>query len=121
MLGLDSIASDPRFADNAERVSSRKELFAALSQPFSRRSRESILQQLEAQGIPAGPNNTVADVFSDPHVQHHAMRLELDAEHVLGNTVPGARTPPRFSDSALAVGRPSPRVGDHDSAVQHEP
>jgi crotonobetainyl-CoA:carnitine CoA-transferase CaiB-like acyl-CoA transferase len=99
-------------------VRSRDELVAALSLAFAGWSRNSILQQLEAHGIPAGPINTVADVFSDSQVQHRAMRLELDSAHVHGGTVPGVRTPLRFSESTLATGRASPGLGEHDAEIR---
>jgi len=64
-----------------------------------------LLAACEAHGVPAGPINDMAEVFSDPQVRSRAMRVELDG-------VPGVRSPFRFSDADLVLTRPSPKLGE---------
>lgn len=59
--------------------------------------------------MPAGPVNTMADVFADPQIRHRGMQIAPGG-------VPGVRTPIRFSDSVLNLDRPSPRLGEHGAA-----
>ena len=113
-LDLPDLATDPRFATNAGRVAARDDLIPALAACFKGMRRDDILARLEAVGVPAGPINTVAQVFDDPQVKHRQMQLSFDFE---GKTIPGVRTPIRFSRSPLVLERPSPTLGGDTAAV----
>jgi crotonobetainyl-CoA:carnitine CoA-transferase CaiB-like acyl-CoA transferase len=113
LLGLAALADDARFATNAQRVQRREELAELLAASTRLRSRADLLAALDAAGVPAGPINSVADVFADAQFQARGMRVENDG-------IPGLRTPIRMSESALATNRRSPRLGEHDADVFHE-
>jgi crotonobetainyl-CoA:carnitine CoA-transferase CaiB-like acyl-CoA transferase len=119
LLDLPALASDPRFASNAARVAHRDALVALLEAALLVRDRDVLLEQLGHSGVPAGPINTIAEVFDDAQVRHRQMRLALDAGHA-GETLPGVRTPIRFSDAELAVSTRSPRLGEHTDEVAAE-
>lgn len=110
-LGEAGLADDPRFANNAARVRHRDALVPLLAAAFADIARDDILGKLERLGVPAGPINDMAQVFDDPQVRHRGMRLQLDAPGLEGGAVPGVRTPIRFSEARLALGRASPRLG----------
>ena len=110
ILGLDAMASDPRFATNAARVANRAELTARLEEKTRTWTRDALLAALEREGIPAGPINTVADVFADPQFLHRGMRIEPEG-------VPGLRTPLRFSGASLGLDRSSPKLGSANPGV----
>ncbi|QNQ11614.1 CaiB/BaiF CoA transferase family protein [Sphingomonas alpina] len=107
-LGLDALASDPRYATNAGRLEHKPALFAAITAATSLLDRDPLLATLEGVGVPAGPINTVAQAFADPQVIHRGMALTLDRD---GQTLPGLRTPIAFSDSSLALDRAAPMLG----------
>lgn len=111
-LGEAGLADDPRFASNAARVRHRDALVPLLAAAFANVARDDILGELERLGVPAGPINDMAQVFDDPQVRHRGMRLQLDAPGLEGGAVPGVRTPIRFSEARLALGRASPRLGE---------
>ena len=90
---------------NAGRVADRERLSRAIGQATAMQGRNDLLRECEAQGIPAGPINDVAQALADPQIAARSMVVELD------NGQPALRTPLRFSDSALAVGRDAPRLG----------
>ncbi len=119
-LDLPALAGDPCFATNAARVQHRQQLIPALTERLARLTRTEVLQAMEERGVPAGPINTVADVFSDPQVLHRAMRVPLQAPWAQDGTIPAIRTPIQFSGAQLAVGRPSPRLGEHGSEIRAE-
>ncbi len=54
--------------------------------------------------MPAGPINTMDEVFADPQVVARGMRIDPEG-------VPGVRTPIKFSDADLALDRASPVLG----------
>ncbi|WP_062119437.1 CaiB/BaiF CoA transferase family protein [Aureimonas sp. AU40] len=108
-LGLSELATDERFATNEARVANRAVLVPVMTERLARRSRDEFLAALEREGVPAGPINTLADVFDDPQVAHRGMRIEPGG-------VPGLRTPIRFGEAGLSLDRPSPVLGEMDRA-----
>ena len=66
ILGLEDLAFDPRFVHNAGRVAARAELVPMLEAKTRTFDRDDLLAALEAAKVPAGPINTVAQVFADP-------------------------------------------------------
>ena len=111
VLGQDALATDPRFASNADRIAHRTDLTALLDAGIATRDRAPLLDQCEAQGIPAGPINDLAQVFADPQAVARGLRLDLDG-------LPGVRPPFRFSEATVAADRPSPRLDEHGAAIR---
>jgi crotonobetainyl-CoA:carnitine CoA-transferase CaiB-like acyl-CoA transferase len=117
-LGMASLATQAMFATNAARVANRAQLIEKLSAVLAKRGRDEVLRGLQERGIPAGPINTLADVFSDPQVMQRHMLVDLPMAD--GGTVPSVRTPIVFSAAELALRRPSPRLGEHTSEILEE-
>ena len=107
VAGLEKLPDDPRFATNPSRVANRDALTARVTEATQRFARDDLLAHLEAEGVPAGPINTVAQAFADPQVLHRNMALTLNRD---GGTIPGVRTPIRFSDADLVLDRPAPSL-----------
>lgn len=117
VLDVPELAFDARFADNAARVQHRHALVPVLAAAFAPRTRAEVLAALESAGIPAGPINTLADVFADPQVRHRGLCLALADAATAGGALPGLRTPIRFSDAVLATQSRSPQLGEHSAAL----
>jgi crotonobetainyl-CoA:carnitine CoA-transferase CaiB-like acyl-CoA transferase len=117
-LGMPEIAADPKFATNAARVAHREELIARIAASLLPRTRDAVLAGMQQRGVPAGPINTVADVFADPQLLHRRMRVDLPLPG--GGTVPSVRTPIQFSDAELVLARASPRLGEHTDEILEE-
>lgn len=62
--GVASMAAEPRFARNADRVCHRSSLVARLSTVMRERSRADWLATLEAAQVPGGPINSLEQVFA---------------------------------------------------------
>ena len=110
LLGLPDMAQAAEFATNADRVANRVALTERLTAATKTWARDALLAACESQGVPAGPINTLADVFTDPQILARRMRLDCDG-------VPGLRTPLVFSDAELALGRPAPRLGEDQDMI----
>jgi len=108
VLGLPDLAHDPDYLTNADRIAHRETLTAVLTAATLRMSKADLLAACEAEGVPAGPINDLAEVFADPQVVARGTRLELDG-------VPGVRPPYRFSDADVALDRPAPKLGEDDA------
>ena len=107
-MGLPEMRDDPRFATNAGRLAFKDILFAGIEAATSLVPKLELLARLEAVGVPAGPINTVAQAFDDPQVI--ARGMAIDVVRPDGSSVPGLRTPIRFSDADLATGRAAPML-----------
>ena len=105
VLGLEP---RPEWATNAGRLAHKPALFAAIEALTRLRPKLDLLRTLEAAGVPAGPINTVEQAFADPQVIARGMRIDVARED--GTTLPGLRTPIRFSDADLALGRAAPSL-----------
>ncbi len=106
ILNLEALATAPDYCDNASRVANRAPLTAALTAATRQWTKANLLAACEAEGVPAGPINDMAEVFADPQVVHRGMQIAPDG-------VPGVRSPFVFSDAELDLDRPSPRLGQH--------
>lgn len=114
LVGLDDMPDDERFASNAARVENRDELTEQISEATRQWQRDELLAALEDTRVPAGPINTVEQAFADPQTRFRAMQLLL--ERTTDNaSVPGIRTPIRFSDAELNLGNPSPILGGDEA------
>lgn len=117
-IGAPQIATDRRFTSNALRVSYREELGALLNQHLSRYPVAHWLPLFASQGVPAGPVNTIEQVFADPQVKHRQLRIELPRDGI-GN-VPGVASPLRLSESPVRYERAPPALGDSTREVLRE-
>jgi crotonobetainyl-CoA:carnitine CoA-transferase CaiB-like acyl-CoA transferase len=120
VLGRADLAADAAYITNADRVRNRNSLIDKLREELLGWSRGALLTKLDATGVPAGPVNTLAEVFCDPQVLARQMRLDLEAPGVTGGRVAGLRTPIRLSRSKLRCDRPAPRLGEHITSVARE-
>jgi crotonobetainyl-CoA:carnitine CoA-transferase CaiB-like acyl-CoA transferase len=121
VLGKPELAQDERFGTNAGRVGHRTELVPLLTELTVRFTREDLLSALEGQGVPAGPINTVADVFADPQVIARGMWIDLPSQAAKGGAIPSVRSPIVMDGQPMAAARPSPRLGEHTDEVLSDP
>jgi crotonobetainyl-CoA:carnitine CoA-transferase CaiB-like acyl-CoA transferase len=110
LLALPALADDPRFGSNADRVGNRDALTAALSPALALRGKDELLNALAAAGVPAGPINSVAEVFADPQVAARGLRLDLGG-------VPGVASPIVIDGERQVSDRPSPALDADREAV----
>jgi len=111
LLGRPDLAQDQRYRTNPDRVENRLSLAPELTEITNQMTRDALLAACEAHGVPAGPINDLAQVFSDPQVQHRGM-VET------GGPVPVMRTPIRGSDMDLPTPHPSPGLDQHGDEIR---
>ncbi len=107
VLNLSDLACDPKYVTNADRLANRDELTGRLTGVTQTMTKHDLLQACEDRGVPAGPINSLDEVFDDPQVRHRQLQLDFDG-------VSGVRSPFKFSDAELALDRPSPKLGQRD-------
>ena len=121
VLGMPELAQDERFRTNMGRVGHRPELVPLLTAQTIKVTREFLLIALEAQGVPAGPINSVADVFADPQVIARGMKIDLPAAAAKTGVIPSVRSPIVMNGMPMSSDRPSPRLGEHTDEILNDP
>ncbi|MBB3188989.1 CaiB/BaiF CoA transferase family protein [Halomonas cerina] len=117
LLGHPEWAEDPAYATNAARVGNREGLVPMIQALLMDRGRDDWLTQLEAHGIPAGPINTLTEVFDDPQVQHRGLRRTLRRD---GQVVPQVANPLRFDGEPVTSDIAPPHLGQDSDAILAE-
>lgn len=114
-LGLADLAEDARFATNAARVEHRQTLVPQLQRAMLERGRDDWLGLLEQAGVPAGPINTVADVFAEPQIQSRG--LQVNVPHPLNPDLQLVGNPIKLSRTPVTYRSAPPTLGEHTGAV----
>ncbi len=88
ILGVPEWGEDPRFTNNAARLANRAELIPLLAAKIAAWDAQPLSLALEAEGVPAGPINDLAQVFADPQVQARGMRFRPEGASIDGVASP---------------------------------
>jgi len=115
VIGMPELAEDVRFNTNPKRVLNREELVPLLVERMAQGERDHWLAELERAGVPAGPINTLDQVYEDPQVVFRQMKRELP--HPVAGTVPMAGSPLRLSGSPVEYRHAPPMLGEHTAQV----
>ena len=102
------LLGDERFATNEARIANRVEIDGIIAAETAQWDREGLLRHCREAGVPAGPIYEVSEVFEEPQVQARGMTFPM------AEGLTGLRSPFKFSDAELALGEPSPRLGQDD-------
>jgi len=94
-----------KFSTNPARLKNRDELLNLIEENTRNLSSLTLLSECEKFGVPAGPINTLEEVFNDPQILHRGMKVDLHG-------VPSVKNPITFSDMEMSYDKPSPNLGD---------
>lgn len=109
ILGLEELATDPRFHTNALRVEHRADLLPLLQTALLARDAEVWLAALQQAGIPCGLIQTVGEMFHDPNMKASGIVWECahpTAGHIqlVGSPIHLSRTPTRLTKAPPVLG-----------------
>jgi crotonobetainyl-CoA:carnitine CoA-transferase CaiB-like acyl-CoA transferase len=110
ILGDEAMAEAPEYATNPARVRNRDTALARLTPLIAEHDAADLLGALRAAGVPAGPINTLAQVFADQQIQHRGMEIEIGG-------VPGVRLPALFDGEPAVAARGAPALGAHNAQI----
>jgi crotonobetainyl-CoA:carnitine CoA-transferase CaiB-like acyl-CoA transferase len=100
-LGLAALADDPRFASNPARLEHRVALNDILVPQLKRHTTQAIITAMAERKVPAGPVQTLDQVFASEQVEARQMVVDMQAEpgpvRLLGNPLKLSRTPVRYA------------------------
>ncbi len=114
-LRCPELADDVRFVDNQARVLHRDELVRLMSAKFLQRELKFWLSVLHDNGVPAGPINSLADVFEDPYAEDRHLQQTLS--HETAGAIPTVANPVKFSATPVRYTLAPPLLGQHTREI----
>lgn len=114
VIGKPEWTSDARYRTNPARVENRVALCSAIGDILVTRHVSDWLPRLEAAGVPAAPINTMDRVFADTQVAARGLAMRFPAEAA---TIPGVRSPIRYSGFETTAKAAPPALGQHTAEV----
>jgi crotonobetainyl-CoA:carnitine CoA-transferase CaiB-like acyl-CoA transferase len=118
VLGAPELVDDARFRTNADRMKNLAELTPLMNDKLKARPMRVWLAALEAEGVPCGPIQSIADMASDPHTAAREMVVEL--EHPRAGRTRALGLPIKLSATPGRVSRAAPLLGQHTREVLAE-
>jgi crotonobetainyl-CoA:carnitine CoA-transferase CaiB-like acyl-CoA transferase len=112
------LATDVRYAKNADRVRHKDELMPLIAQIFGEWKRADLVAAMELAGVPCGPINSVPQVFEEPQVKHRGMRFDMP--HPLSGIAPQVKNPINYENARMDYGRAPPLLGQHSDEILRE-
>ena len=112
-VGKEAVLQEPRFSSPGLRAEHKQELDSLAEEAFLSNTTAYWLERLEKEDVPAGPVNTVAQAFADPHILQGKMVASVPYKNrkyrLLGNPI-------QMSDGA-ADHSPPPTWGEHTEEI----
>ncbi len=117
-LGLDELASAPRFATNAARVADRATLRPILAERFAAEPTSTWLDRLDAAEVPCGPINDIVAAFSSP--QAHARDMDASVEHPRLGHIRQVGVPFKLAATPATIRTAPPLLGEQTDELLAE-
>lgn len=117
-LDMEAMASDPRFASNADRVRNREALDALVEAGTETRATAEVLELMRRYAVPASAIQDVADVVDDEQVEAAGMIPE--APHHRSDAYRDVAIPLRIAGRRPRAERVPPRPGEHTVELLRE-
>lgn len=115
VLGVPDLAGDPAFVTNKSRVANRDRVNAVISGRMSTRTADEWLALFDAEGLPAGPVNSLDRVIADPQIA--AREMVKSFEHPIAGTVKAIDMPYRFAEDGTEIRGAPPLLGEHTEEI----
>jgi len=114
-LDLAELAGDEKYKSNAGRIENRQQLTDAMAQQFALHSTAHWLQTLSNSDVPAGPVNSIADVFEEDYAEERELVRLM--RHDEAGEIPTVANPVRFSKTQVEYRLAPPRLGQHTQEI----
>jgi crotonobetainyl-CoA:carnitine CoA-transferase CaiB-like acyl-CoA transferase len=110
-LGREDLATDPRFAENDQRMKHKDELEAILNELFSSKTTAEWEKLLIPNGVPVSAINDVKTLTE----RHPEAFVKVNHPVAGTQSLPGP--PTVFSDATVDASVPAPRLGEHTDEI----
>ena len=114
-LGREDLTTHEDYSSNMPRVHHRESLVALLENELLNKTSCQWITKFEDAGIPCGPVNDLAAVFSDPQVSERQMVKTI--KHPTGGKIKQTGIPIKFSETPGSISLPPPLLGEHTETI----
>jgi crotonobetainyl-CoA:carnitine CoA-transferase CaiB-like acyl-CoA transferase len=118
LIGRGDLASDPRFANIADRLANRAALIEELESVFVTRPVDEWVERMLAVGIPASPILDYAQALDNEHSRERQLVMEID--HPVEGKVRAIGFPVKLSATPQQVRLAPPLLGADTEAILEE-
>lgn len=115
VINLAGLADDENYASNEQRVLNRVTLVPMLQAQLKRKNRDEWLAEFEKHQVPAGPINTIDEVFSNEQILARDMRVKV--KHALNDELELPGNPIKLSRTPVSYDKAPPLLGQHTESV----
>jgi crotonobetainyl-CoA:carnitine CoA-transferase CaiB-like acyl-CoA transferase len=117
IAGASELSADPLYAGNADRVRNRAGLVPIIRQLTIKRSSSEWMVMLEAEGVPAGPINSLDAVFESEQVAARNMRIRLPHKRAGSGQVDLIGNPLNLHETPVHYNKAPPQLGEDTDDV----
>ncbi|MBV8237935.1 MAG: CoA transferase [Sphingomonas sp.] len=110
-MGRPDLAADPRFTTGRDRLINRDAIEAAVQDIVRDLPGGPLIERLVAINVPAGPVNTIRDIYADPFIAARGVVHRFVRED--GVKIPTVAFPGKFSATPTDYRYRPPQVGEH--------
>ncbi len=114
-VGMEEVASDPRFSDDETRFRNRELITAIVAPWMAQRNAQEVVEVLKAARVPCAQVMRISQVMRDPHLRQR--RTVSEVEHRTWGKVPVPGPIPRFSRIPETRPQPGPSPGQHNGKI----
>jgi crotonobetainyl-CoA:carnitine CoA-transferase CaiB-like acyl-CoA transferase len=109
------LASERMYGRQARRLAARDEVIALVGAWTGALDRDEVMRRCLADEVPAGPLNTIEDIFADPHFRARGDLQTVDDPDLGAVVVPSVI--PRMSETPGRIGGLGPPLGNANDEV----
>ncbi|MEM8689166.1 MAG: CaiB/BaiF CoA-transferase family protein [Pseudomonadota bacterium] len=120
IIGLEDLATDARFATNPKRLENREVLIPLLADKIATLGKQELVDSMEANNVPGGAINTIAEVFESEQVLARGMKISMPQPKAESGQVDLIGNPVKFSRTPVTYRHPPPHCGEHTDEVLRE-
>jgi crotonobetainyl-CoA:carnitine CoA-transferase CaiB-like acyl-CoA transferase len=113
ILGVRGLATDPRFATNADRGRNRASLRVELERLLASHDAAELATRLLEAGVPASAVETVDQALESPQAKHRSAIVQSTGYRGVGSPI-------RLDGAPPSITRPPPRFGEHTDEILQE-
>ncbi len=117
-LGVVELGTDPRFATSHARVANRDAIEGEIQALVGVLDGGALIERLTARGVPAGPVNSIPQVFADPVIAARGTVYNFERDD--GVTIPSVAFPAKLSATPADYRAPPPFLGQHTREALHD-
>ncbi len=118
VIGLPNLSADEKYSTNPRRLENRNELTKIISDQLEQEETNYWVEKLRDCGIPAGPINSIDEMFEDPHVVEREIVKEVT--HPTAGKIKLVGSPLNLSRTPTEIQRHPPLAGEHTEDVLKE-